>query len=170
MNVLIAISDRLFGTAILEFLKKREWPHETKFRVMHVLEPLHSASKSGEPVIHPGDDYHKKKVKVLEDITAEIGKNLPQVQVEKVVANGKTHTAILQMAKDWPADLIVLGSHGRHGLDRYLLGSVSLAVTSYAPCSIAVVKIANPEQLDLNLCDDDMPQQVCTFDFERAMR
>jgi nucleotide-binding universal stress UspA family protein len=35
---------------------------------------------------------------------------------------------IIKAAKDWPADMIVIGSHGRHGLDRVLLGSVAEAV------------------------------------------
>ena len=43
-------------------------------------------------------------------------------------------------AKKWGADLIVLGSHGYRGLQRFLLGSVSHAVVAHAPCSVEIVR------------------------------
>ncbi len=48
--------------------------------------------------------------------------------------------AIIDTAQDWRADLIVVGSHGRRGLSRFLLGSVSQAVVAHAPCSVAVIR------------------------------
>ena len=50
---------------------------------------------------------------------------------------------ILQEAASWGADLIALGSHGRHGPDRFLLGSVSEAVAMHAACSVEIVR-GNP--------------------------
>lgn len=47
---------------------------------------------------------------------------------------------ILEEAATWPADLIVLGSHGHRGLDRFLLGSTSEAVATHAHCSVAVMR------------------------------
>jgi nucleotide-binding universal stress UspA family protein len=47
---------------------------------------------------------------------------------------------ILEEAKEWGADLIVVGCHGRGGLDRFLLGSVSEAVAMHAECSVEVVR------------------------------
>jgi nucleotide-binding universal stress UspA family protein len=48
---------------------------------------------------------------------------------------------ILDDAEKWPADLIVLGSHGLKGLNRFLLGSVSDAVSRHAACSVQVVRV-----------------------------
>src|SRR5579883_1346341 len=48
---------------------------------------------------------------------------------------------ILDEAAQWGADLIFVGSHGRHGLDRFLLGSVSEAVATHAKCSVEVVRV-----------------------------
>ena len=48
---------------------------------------------------------------------------------------------ILQEAAEWPADLIVLGSHGNSGLTRFLLGSTSEAVATHAPCSVEVIRV-----------------------------
>lgn len=56
------------------------------------------------------------------------------------VAVGKPASAIVKTAKEWPADVIVIGSHGRHGLERALLGSVAEGVMRHAPCSVLVVR------------------------------
>ncbi len=45
------------------------------------------------------------------------------------------------LAKSWPADLIVMGSHGRRGFEKALLGSVSEAVAMHAPCSVEIIRI-----------------------------
>jgi nucleotide-binding universal stress UspA family protein len=47
---------------------------------------------------------------------------------------------ILEEAERWDADLIMLGSHGRHGIERLLIGSVSEAVALHAECSVEVVR------------------------------
>jgi nucleotide-binding universal stress UspA family protein len=51
--------------------------------------------------------------------------------------------AILGMADVWGADLIVMGSHGRRGFDRYVMGSVSESVALHAHCSVEVVRGAS---------------------------
>jgi len=48
--------------------------------------------------------------------------------------------AILSMADLWSADLVVMGSHGRRGFDRYVIGSVSESVALHAHCSVEVVR------------------------------
>ena len=53
---------------------------------------------------------------------------------------GNARVLILDLAKEWAADLIVVGSHGRRGLDRLIMGSVSESVALYAHCSVEVVR------------------------------
>jgi len=48
--------------------------------------------------------------------------------------------AILSAAEEWKADLIVMGSHGRRGFDRIVLGSVSETVALHAKCSVQLVR------------------------------
>jgi nucleotide-binding universal stress UspA family protein len=47
---------------------------------------------------------------------------------------------ILDEASRWAADLIVLGSHGHRGIDRFLLGSVSEEVAMHAKCSVEIIR------------------------------
>jgi nucleotide-binding universal stress UspA family protein len=58
----------------------------------------------------------------------------------EAVDDGDAKTVILDHAKKWHADLIVLGSHGLKGLGRFLMGSVSDAVIRHANCSVFVVR------------------------------
>ena len=53
---------------------------------------------------------------------------------------------ILDVAEEWGADLIVVGSHGYRALKRFLLGSVSHSVVSHAKCSVEVVRCRPVEQ------------------------
>jgi nucleotide-binding universal stress UspA family protein len=48
--------------------------------------------------------------------------------------------ALLEKARQWPADLIVVGTHGRSALGRMVLGSVSLKLIREAPCSVRVAR------------------------------
>jgi nucleotide-binding universal stress UspA family protein len=56
------------------------------------------------------------------------------------VENGDPAQTLLRVAEQREADLIVVGSHGRSGIGRLLLGSVSENVLRHAPCSVLVVK------------------------------
>ncbi len=52
---------------------------------------------------------------------------------------GQPDHEIVEFAKDWGADLIVVGSHGRRGLNEFVLGSVSNYVLHHVSCSVLLV-------------------------------
>jgi nucleotide-binding universal stress UspA family protein len=56
------------------------------------------------------------------------------------VAVGQPAAEIVKTANEWHADVIVMGSHGRRGVERALMGSVAEAVMRHAPCSVLVVR------------------------------
>jgi nucleotide-binding universal stress UspA family protein len=56
------------------------------------------------------------------------------------VVEGNPRDAILDEAREWNADLIVVGSHGYGRLKRMMLGSVAGAVVANAPCSVHVAR------------------------------
>lgn len=57
---------------------------------------------------------------------------------------GNAGRVICTLAQAWDADLIVIGSHGRLGLNELLLGSVSNYVLHHAPCSVLTIKLTVP--------------------------
>jgi nucleotide-binding universal stress UspA family protein len=62
------------------------------------------------------------------------------VSVKAFIMSGKPADAVIETAKEKSADLIVLGSHGRAGLERLLMGSVAVRVIVLATCPVLVVK------------------------------
>ena len=62
------------------------------------------------------------------------------VQIERVVVRGSPAKTIASQARERSADLIVVGTHGRTGLARMLLGSTAEALLRRAPCQVLVVK------------------------------
>jgi nucleotide-binding universal stress UspA family protein len=77
----------------------------------------------------------------IAQVLASLGDRVPvPSDAAKFVPVGEPIELIVGAARDWPADLIVIGSHGRGGLGRVLLGSVAEGVTRRAPCPVLVVR------------------------------
>jgi len=64
--------------------------------------------------------------------------NLPEVR--EWIEHGSPASKIVEVAKAWPADLLVIGSHGRGQVGGLILGSVSQAILHHAPCPVLVVR------------------------------
>jgi nucleotide-binding universal stress UspA family protein len=75
----------------------------------------------------------------LVDSTAERLKGFG-LAAEGVVLEGSPGKLIVNEAKEWPADLIVVGAHGLTGLESLLMGNVARYVVDHAPCSVEVVR------------------------------
>ena len=74
-------------------------------------------------------------------VTAETADRAPDgVDVETAIEDGAAHERILEYADDHGIDLIVMGTHGRRGLDRVILGSVTERVLRQAPGSVLVTR------------------------------
>jgi nucleotide-binding universal stress UspA family protein len=102
--------------------------------------PAFSTEAWGLPVDYlekAEEEARQQAIAITEKAVARLG---PVVKVHSEVLNGPPTHAILDEAQRWDADLIVMGSHGRRGLTRLLLGSVSQAVASQAPCSVEIVR------------------------------
>jgi nucleotide-binding universal stress UspA family protein len=65
----------------------------------------------------------------------------PGISVQHVFLEGDPPTEIVRYAADAGMDLVVMGTHGRTGLERLLMGSVAEKVLREAPCSVLVVKL-----------------------------
>lgn len=63
------------------------------------------------------------------------------VDVETAIEEGTPHRAILEYADESDVDLIVMGTHGRSGLDKYLLGSVTERVVRTADVPVLTVRV-----------------------------
>jgi len=100
-----------------------------------VLEtPIHLGSKwnvTEETLRKEGDDAIQYAKKVAED---------KEIDYEGVVVEGDPANAILEFAEQNKIDLIIIGTLGKSGLERFLLGSVADKVVRHSKISVLVVK------------------------------
>jgi nucleotide-binding universal stress UspA family protein len=112
--------------------------------VAHVLEMPLPLSPDGYVLPRVYDDLGaavrsdaERKLRAVLDRAREAG-----VRARGLLLRGAPHDAIARAARSHRADRIVVGTHGRRGFSRFLLGSVAARVVTVAPCSVLVVPAA----------------------------
>lgn len=145
MKILVAIDESQYSDAAIRQLITQDSPRDAEVRVLHVIEPearYPDGQTWGYPV--PSNGVAAEQRKIGEGLIARAAQRLRDAgfkNVATIIEVGDPKLAVVDAASEWHADLIVLGSHGRKGLDRFLLGSVSEAVARSAPCSVEIARI-----------------------------
>jgi nucleotide-binding universal stress UspA family protein len=149
MKILLAVDGSDFGDATVEEIAGRPWPPGSQ---VHVISVIHLPFQPGPEVWALPESYYYKLEMAERERAGEVVKRaiarLRESDVERAtplsltseVIVGRAAETIIGTAKKWGADLIALGSHGYRGFTRFLLGSVSYAVASHAPCSVEIVR------------------------------
>jgi len=149
MKILLAVdgsscSEKAVQDVIRQYARK-----DTEVRVVHVDEwpknlPMSSAFARGPHAAADVEAEHEERRRQAAALIDGVKTRLTHAgfQATGVVLRGDARHAILDEAATWPADLIVLGSHGLTGINRILLGSVSDSVSRHAPCSVQIVRNA----------------------------
>lgn len=110
-----------------------------KLSLVHVLEPI-SIAYGGEFPVDLGD-LHKELEKQAQTQLAALGDQLGVAAENRYLEVGITEKEILRVAKAHSVDLIVMGSHGRHGL-ALLLGSTANGVLHHADIDVLAVRVS----------------------------
>lgn len=143
MKILIGVDSSPCSEAAVEFVRKMKWPAGSSVLVLSVARPAFPT---------PGDMFPIEGVSV--GIAAEMQRAEHEALAERTqsalrevglatetrVTLGDPRVDLVEVARAERADLIVVGSHGRTGLSKLLLGSVASHVVSHAPCSVLVAK------------------------------
>jgi nucleotide-binding universal stress UspA family protein len=149
MRVLIAVDGSEFGDAAVEEIADRPWPPGSEARVISVIRlPF---TPSPETLALPDSYYSQLERSERERAGSAVNRAIARLREGAVergalltltseVVVGHPAETIIETAEKWGADLVALGSHGYRGFKRFLLGSVSYAVASHAPCSVEVVR------------------------------
>jgi len=87
-----------------------------------------------------GREHIKAHGQLASQAGAELKKQFPSWNIQSVASTGSPAFTIVDKAREWQADLIVLGSHGRGPLRSFLLGSVTQVVATNASCSVHITR------------------------------
>ena len=141
-RVLIPVEDPQFIDVIIDFINSYRWISDVQFKILHVVDStIFLPNMTGMPVSLPPTFYQEERDSA-HNLVNSVARKLEAVRSKSIechVEEGMPKQVILTHARDWPADLILMASHGRHGLDRWLMGSISGAVADSAPCSIVIL-------------------------------
>ena len=139
MRVVIALDASPECSEIVKAVASRPWPAETRFLLLHVLDPFPFAKA---PITL------QRAVEAAEAQLQSVCKKLCSRGwgVEREVVLGRPRQAIAKMAGTWKSDLIVVGSNETNALTRLLLGSTARAVLRHAPCSVEIVRPVTAEK------------------------
>lgn len=140
MKILLAVDTSNHSEAAAGALLSRCRPPDTEVRVLHVLQPIgFSAPPQMSPNYTPEMEQEGSEAKALvERIAGQLRD--AGFRAEVVLTKGDVRETIVNTAGEWPADEIVIGSHGKGGLRRLLLGSVAEFVARHAPCSVLIAR------------------------------
>src|SRR6266568_840925 len=150
MKILLPVDASPYSAEAVRTVTERPWPAGTTVRVVSAVETI------GPPPVGPLmydaggniDQLLRQRTDDANRLTRKVAHSLKArgLAAETVVHDGDPRTVIVDEAKDWKADLIVLGSHGYTGIKKWLLGSVAQSVVSHAPCSVEVVRGRVPKE------------------------
>lgn len=109
--------------------------YEARLVVVHVLTPPVVIYGEGFVPADP-EEYQDQAREKLEHMAARE----PSIHVEQRLVEGDAATEIMRVSKEIGSDLIVMGTHGRTGLGRFFMGSVSEQVLRRSTCPVLTVK------------------------------
>ena len=113
--------------------------HQARLLLLHVIAP---PLTHGEALARAAPDSYRDQLRrELERV-----KPLDAVKVERLLADGHPATEIVRTATENDCDLVVMGTHGRTGLRRLLMGSVAEEVLRKATCPVLIVKTPLPKE------------------------
>jgi nucleotide-binding universal stress UspA family protein len=142
MKVLLAIDEEPGSEEAVNEVGGRRWEEGTTVRVLHAVgnfvPPVQELwyDAGGDPVRARSEMKDRST-----ELTERVGGWLREqgLEVETAVRDGKPGPAVVEEAKEWGTDLIVVGSRGPSGLRWLLEGSVSYYVVDHAHCPVEVV-------------------------------
>ena len=143
MRIVIGVDGSFESMYAVDVIAKRPWGDDTKAHVITAIRsgaPAITAPGLAPVVIPPEQlEAERRHAELLVSRAAEVlrGRGL---SVATMIREGDPRNAILEEAKKWDADLIVVGSHGVSGADQLLIGSVAAHVAAHARCSVEIIR------------------------------
>ena len=146
MKILLATDGSEYSKAAVNSVAERPWPEGSEVKIISAMEVPFAPTT--EAWVLPNSYYSELDRVAREQAEAAVKDAVERIESGKAsgleiitkIISGSAGEVILDEAERWDADLIVLGSHGYSGWQRFLLGSVSHAVATHAHCSVEIVR------------------------------
>ena len=138
-NLLLAVDFSPETESVVARASQLKHQCQARLSLLHVVEYLPMAY-SGDLILPDDFDLEQELLEVAKKQMTVVGDRLGVDPADRRIESGGTGHTILHVAEELQVDLIVLGSHGRHGLAA-LLGSTARTVLNGAKCDVLAVRI-----------------------------
>jgi nucleotide-binding universal stress UspA family protein len=153
-KILLAVDGSECSRAAVEEVANRPWPEKCEVNVISAINsvwvPTPEIWTLSEIYLSQMEKVQREQAeRAIRDALLRLNESnasrRSQLKLTSEMLVDRADEAIIETAKAWNADLIIVGSHGYHGFERFLLGSVSQAVALHAPCTVEIVRRETPE-------------------------
>ncbi len=135
MKILLATDGADALLAAAQTVAEATWPEEAEVKVVSVVNPMiYSLEEIGFFRDKGTNQAHRAIGEILNLLRGG------PLQVSGEIIAGKMPRSVIDQARNWQADLIVVGTHERRGLKLLLLGNASVAIANGAHCSVRVIR------------------------------
>jgi nucleotide-binding universal stress UspA family protein len=143
MKIVLGFDDSPHAQSALQWICQQRWPERTSVVVVSAVRaPLAVYAEVYVPAVpYPSEvseDLNRHHQELAARAQAEL--HTAGLEADTRVLQGDPRELLVEVARAEGADLVVVGSHGRTGLAKLVLGSVAAHVVGHAPCSVMVVK------------------------------
>lgn len=142
MKIILGVDDSPCSKAAIEFMKRAPWPKDAEVIALSAAAPVFvGPGEAAAPMVI--EQLNEGQLKYHRDVAARAERILKEsgFKAQGRVVQADPRTALIEAAEREKADLIVVGSHGRSGLAKLLIGSVATHVVTHAHCNVLVVKL-----------------------------
>ncbi len=139
-HILLAVDFFEQGEAVINRAKDLANRYQAKLSIVHVVDSLPITDAGYGADIPFNLDLTAELMESAKKRLSELAKKLAVTENCQWLEMGSPKTEIIRIAQENQVDLIVVGSHGRHGL-ALLLGSTANGVLHYASCDVLAVRL-----------------------------
>jgi universal stress protein A len=139
-HILLAADFSAHGKMVAERAKQLADLNQAKLSIIHVVDNLPVMDATYGPVIPFDVDFTEELMKAAKQRLATVATNLHIEEDCQWLEMGSPKMEIIRVAEEEEVDLIIVGSHGRHGL-ALLLGSTANGVLHHARCDVLAVRL-----------------------------
>ena len=164
-NILCPVDFSEFSRNALDHAAAIARWYEARLTALHVLPPVTAfVAPTGEG-LYPPLVFSDEDLRQFHDELTTFARQSGDARLGCEVAQGSVAGEIVRFADELPADLLVMGTHGRSGFDRLMLGSTTEKLLRKAPCPVLTVPARAP---DAGPVRAPFTRVLCAVDFSPA--
>ncbi|AOW81140.1 universal stress protein UspA [Halodesulfurarchaeum formicicum] len=138
MRVLVPIDGSAQSNAALEYAVDTFAPDELV--LLHVIDPVEAGYSAAATMPGYSEEWYENRKEEAETLFEEATASLDGIDTTTVTEVGRPSRAIVSYVEEHDVDHVVMGSHGRSGMTRILLGSVAESVVRRSPIPVTIVR------------------------------